>query len=175
MNRYPHTCLTLLLSCLLLPPFLLKTFYPNLEPYPAVILPSGSDTINVENTRVNFTKTSVWAKESKAKTWSKIDSEKFLEPIPIHYLKYIALTSFGFKSEPKKASSVWKKKYDSILSSKITSEERAETKNWLKQKLTKFGYVPDEFMVVSEEITFDINTGKIVSRTRTDEQIFKLD
>lgn len=176
MNRYPNTWLTLLLSCLLIPPFIIKTLYPSLEPYPAVILPSGSNTINIEDSKVSFSKTSVWAKQnSRAKTWTEIDSRKFIEPIPGYYLQHIALNSFGFESKAKKTGSILKRKHDSILSSKITSDEIAATKNWFKQKLNKSGYVSDEFMVVSEEITFDINTGKIASRKKIDEQIFKLD
>jgi len=176
MNQYPNLALTLGLACLLIPPFVLKTFHPPLEPYPAIILPGGSDTISIENSTVNFKKTTVLGKQNnQTQSWSKIDTEKLIEPIPVHYLQYMALTSFGFRSEPKKAGSIWKQKYDSFMSNKITAEEIVETKNWLKQKLTKLGYVADEFMVISEEITFDINTGKIVSRTKTDEKAFKLD
>ena len=176
MNRYPNICLTLLLSCLLIPPFVLKTVFPTLEPYPAIILPAGSDTVNIEDSKVSFVKTSVWAKpKDKAKSWSQIDSEKFLAPIPVYYLKYIVLTSFGFESKQLKTASVWKKKYDSILNNKITSEEIAETKNWFGQKLNKSGYISDEFMVISEEITFDVNSGKIVLREKIDEKVFRLD
>ena len=176
MNRYPNLSLTLLLSCLLIPPFVLKTVYPPLEPYPAIILPAGSDTVNIENSRVSFVKTSVWAKpKDRLESWSQIDSEKFLAPIPVHYLKYIVLTSFGFESQQPKAGSIWKKKYDSILNGKITSAEIAATKNWFGNKLTKSGYLADEFKVISEEMTFDVNSGKIVSQEKIDEKVFRLD
>ena len=144
--------------------------------FPAIILPAGSDTISIEDSKVSFTKNSVLGKQNApTRSWSKIDTEKLIEPIPVHYLKYMVLTSFGFPSESKKAGNVWKQKYDSLMSSKISAEEVVETKNWLKQRLTKLGYVADEFMFISEEATFDINTGKIISRTRTDEKTFKLD
>ena len=176
MNRYPNISLTLLLSCLLIPPFILKTLSPSLEPYPAIILPSGSDTIAIENSKVSFVKTSVWAKQNdRAIIWSQIDSSKFLEPIPGYYLQHIVLNSFGFKPEDRKVGSALKQKHDSFLSSKITSAEIAATKNWFGDKLTKSGYLSDEFKVVSEEMTFDVNSGKIVSREKVDEKVFRLD
>lgn len=175
MNQYPNLLLTLGLAGLLLPPFGLKILASSLEPYPAVILPAGAHQIELDSSKVNFTRTSLWGKKLSDNSWVRIDSEKLLDPIPNEYLGHIVNNSFGLESKVSKTNSTLKRKITAILRSKITANEIEDTKNWLRHKLAKFNCSVKELMVAEEKIIFDVNIGKTVSLEIIDEKIFELD
>ena len=175
MNQYPNLLLTLGLTCLLLPPFVLKMLASSLEPYPAVILPAGAHQIELDSSKVNFTRTSLWGKKLSDNSWVRIDSEKLLDPIQNEYLGHIVNNSFGLETEASKTNSTFKRKITAILRSKITTDEIKDTKKWLRHKLTESNCSVKELRVTEEKIVFDVNTGKTVSQKIIDEKLFKLD
>ncbi|MCC0177964.1 hypothetical protein I4641_13350 [Waterburya agarophytonicola K14] len=173
--QYPNLLLTLGLSCLLFPPFLLKMLSASLEPYPAIILPAGAHQVDLDSTQVNFSRISLWGKQLPDNSWTRIDSEKFLEPIPHEYLTHIVNNSFGLKTSKKEADNALKKKFITILNNKITADEIEDTKQWLRNQLTQLNCDSSELMVTEEKIAFDVSTGKIVSLKIINEKLFKLD
>ena len=191
MNPYPNLSLTLLLVFILLPPFVLNTLYGGLlEPYPAIILPSGSPKADVGLREISFNRTSIWGKQKKDNTWTRVDLETFLAPIPVHYLYAITKNSLGLKSAegrviklegrfsklPKEIKILSKlPKEIKILSKKVTPSEVKNGKHWWRQKLSQSGYASDELMIISEQVKFDIETGKIIGIKRSNEEIIRLD
>ncbi|MDJ0742560.1 MAG: hypothetical protein QNJ32_04255 [Xenococcaceae cyanobacterium MO_167.B27] len=182
MNQYPNCWLTLLLAFILLPPFALKTLSERLEPYPAIILPSGAGKIDVSVREVSFNRTSLWGKHEKNNTWTRISLETFWPPIPRQYFQPIVRNSLSLKLEnqkiispPKEVKERVKEIMNKMLSNKVTSSEVDNTKYWWCQKLVQSGYASDEIMIVSEEVKFDIETGKIITIKRSHEEIFRLD
>ncbi len=173
MNQYPNLSLTLLLAFILLPPFTLKTLNHNLEPYPAIIFPSGARKIDVGAREISFNRTSLWGKHEKDNTWTRVDVETFLAPIPVHFLPAIARNSLGLKSAEGRIIKLPKE--IKILSKKVTSSEVQNAKHWWRQKLVRSGYASDELMITSEKVKFDIKTGKIIRIKRSHEEIFRLD
>jgi len=163
MIQYPNLSLTLLLSLVLLPPFVWTRRY-GLEPYPAIILPSGASKASVTKTQVSFNRTSLWGKHKEKGNWIRVDLESFLEPIPIHYLYAIAKNSFGLKSPNRK-----------IRNGVITPEEVQGGKQWLRQKLVQSGYVADALMITIDKETFDVAANKIITSYREHEEILRLD
>jgi hypothetical protein len=52
--KYPDLVCTTLLSGFLLVPFVIRTLAPTLEPYPAVLLPSGTGTIKMTGGQIDL-------------------------------------------------------------------------------------------------------------------------
>ena len=171
MNQYPNFSLTLLLAFTLLPPFALTKL--NLQPYPAIILPSGARKVDVGAREISFNRISLWGKHEKKDIWTRVDVETFLAPIPVHYLPAIARNSFGLNSAKGKIINL--PKGVNILSKKVTPSEVQRVKHWLRQKLVQSGYASDELMITFERVNFDIETGKILTSNRSHEEILRLD
>ena len=173
MNQYPNFSLTLLLACILLPPFALTTRYPHLEPYPAIILPSGAFKIDIRAREISSSRTSLWGKDKKNDVWTRIDVKTFLTPIPPNYLYSIARNSFGLNSA--KGKIIKLPKGVNILSKKVTPSEVQKAKHWLRQKLVQSGYASDELMITFEQVNFDTETGQIITSKKSHEEILRLD
>lgn len=172
MKQYPNLSLTLLLAFILIPPFALK-IRKRLEPYPAIILPIGARKVNVGKKEINFNRTSLWGKREKDNTWTRVDVKKFLHPIYVHYWDPISRNSFGLKSTEGRIIKLFKG--INILSKKVTPNEVQEAKYWLRQKLVQSGYGSNELMIKFEQVKFDIETGKIITIKRDNEEILRLD
>lgn len=172
MNQYPNLWLTSLLALTLIPPFALKFRYPDLEPYPAIILPSGAGKVNVTAKEISFIRDSFWGKREND-TWTRIDKKAFFEPIPVRYLHPLARDSFGLNSAAGK--NVILPKGVSVSTKKVTPSEVQSTKHWLRQRLAQSGYATDELMITFEKVIFDIETGEIISSKRKHEEILRLD
>jgi hypothetical protein len=167
MMQYPNLSLTLLLGFILLPPFVLTTRY-GIEPYPAIILPSGANKANVSPTQVSFNRTSLWGKHKEKGIWVRVDLETFLNPISVNQWNGIAVNSFGLKSPNAKIIKGFNTK-------KVTTEEVQSGKQWLRQKLSQFGYASDELMITFDKETFDIAANKIITSNKMHEEILRLD
>lgn len=171
-NKHPNLSLTLLLFCILVPPFALRHRY-GIEPYPAIILPSSASSINLKKSEIIFNKINIFGKDRENKVWRKIDSENFLVPVPVHYLEAIVKNSFGLNSIEGKTSNL--PLGINTINHKITYSEIKDTKQWLSQKLTAYGYASNEMMVSIEQIVFDVETGEAITSKKTYEEIFRLD
>ena len=175
MNRYPHLLTTIILSGILIPPFLLKMLASSLEPYPAIVLPAGAHQVKLTDTQVNFSRTSIWGKDLATDSWTRIDSEQLLDPIPNEYLGHMVYNSFGLEAPNKDVSGKLQQIFVSILRGKITPEEVEASKQWLSKRLTEQNCAPDRFKVTEQEVVFDVSTGKIASSKIKDERVFRLD
>ena len=181
MNQYPNFSLTLLLAFILLPPFVLKTLKPHLEPYPAIILPSGANTVDVGVRDISFSRTNLWGKHEKDNTWTRIDLETFWPPLPSQYFGPIVRNSLGLKLGREGILKLPKGKILKLpqrinfLSNKVTPLEVQNAKHWWRQKLVRSGYASDEIIITSEKVKFDVETGKIIKIKRSHEEMFRLD
>lgn len=81
---------TFLLALCLCIPFLLRLISFKLEPYPALLFPSGDKQVQVPLTRpiANYSYKQLYG-FIPDKGWVQIDEESFLEPIPRNYLSFI--------------------------------------------------------------------------------------
>ena len=175
MRKYPYLLATSILGLLLVPPFLLKTLSASLEPYPAIILPAGPHQVELTGDRVNFTRLSLWGKKPATGSWTRIDSKKFLAPIPHEYLENIIDNSFGLEVAEKKYNNIFQQNLFAILHAKISANDRKDTKKWLRYRLSKQNLDNKKLRISQEEGVFDINTGQIVSLKTKNERVFELD
>jgi len=187
MKRYRYSWLTFLLACALVPPFVVRTLYYNLEAFPAVLLPSGAGTVSVGRGEVKFTRVALWGRrDGDSSNWARIEVERFLHPIPVHYLSGIARNSFGLNPAKAKLPSLAARLNSArefeaalflnrALRAKVTATEVQDGKRWLSRKLSRFGYVPTEMRITSDHLTFAIETGKVVAVETLNEEILALD
>lgn len=173
MGQYPNFSLTLLLAFILVPPFALTTLKPHLEPYPALILPSGAVKVKVGAKDISFVRTSLWGKQETDNTWTRIDLETFWTPLPKQYFKPIVRNSLGLKSG--KPRIIQLPKGINISRNKVTPSEIQDAKYWWRQKLVQSGYASNELMITVERVKFDIETSKIIKTKRSHEEVFRLD
>jgi hypothetical protein len=146
---------TLLIALALIVPESLRSWAKSLEPYPAVILPAGASTIRIKRGTVPMSRLFLTAKRNGK--WEEVDVAKFMAPISKHYFGHVAGRGFGF---PK-----------SRRASPRQLEQAAQTKRWMKAKLTAQGFETKELRVMSEKLTVALpsgkQTGSRVSRKKT--------
>jgi hypothetical protein len=145
---------SLLVALALIVPESLRTI-AKLEPYPAVILPTGSGTIRVKNGRVPAQRTYLAAKRNGK--WEEVDVSRFLAPVAVHYFAGIARRNFGF---PKSKSAT-----------PLQLEQAAETKRWMRAKLAAQGFETKQLRLMKQSMTITLASGEPVrskiSRRRT--------
>ena len=173
IRRYPSLSLTLWLALILIPPFLISSRYRELEPYPAILLPTGATKIQVGQKDVRFIGMNLWGKRKRDQSWTKIDAEKLIDPIPIHFLAPIIGHRFGLELAN---GHVYKlPRQLSLRTNKVTASEAEQGKQWLRQRLASLGYGPDRIKVSYEEKTFHVETQTATQTKQTHAEIIRLD
>lgn len=114
-----------------------------IEPYPAVILPSGAGTIRINNGTVPAQRTFLTAKRNGK--WEEVDASKFLAPVSAHYITRIARRDFGF---PK-----------SKRATPLEREQAAETRRWMKAKLAAQGFETKQLRLMKQSMTITLASG----------------
>lgn len=150
---------TLLIALALIVPESLRSFAKTLEPYPAVILPAGAGTVNINNGKVRVKRTFLTAMRNGE--WQEVDSSKFLAPIAEHYFGHITRRNFGFPKTKRGARN--------------KQEEVAETKRWMKAKLAAQGFETHEVRLMEQSLTITLVTGKQTPSKANRKKTYDLD
>lgn len=155
-------------------PFVIKTANSKLEPYPAIILPSGAKKLNLKEGVIHVNNLSIYGYDLQGKL-QKIDTKKILAPIPNHYLYAIVDNEFGLST--KITDEILLRglgKKIEIKRKVASSEERQLAKLWLSNKLKDLGLSNLSIVVRYELKKLEINTGKEVSKEITNEKNISL-
>lgn len=161
-------------SLFLVIPFLLRIVSPELEGYPAIILPSGASTLSLNDQTLVYSVKNLWGKNQTGE-WEKIDPVHFLEPIPAHFLFKILDNNFGLSPSEK----IIEFRYGIIspihLSPKGFSENELEaTREWISTQLLEAGLSPDQLRITDEVKEINRVSGHLISERITDEKIILL-
>jgi hypothetical protein len=148
LKEYTYTYSSLVLLLALVLPYR----SPFGEPYPAVILPSGATKINVETSKVYFTRKSVWARKNQEVTWTNLSNKEFIAPIPAQYFAKIYDGKFGFNSSHPHIS-----------------------KDWIQKRLSELGFNTNEIRLTTERVTFDVKSQRLIKKEIRHEEIIELD
>jgi len=92
--KYPNILYTALLSGILLVPFAIREFAPTLEPYPAVLLPSGGGLIKTAD-QMDFDRISIYGRVAGRDDWIRLSPSQFLNPVPAEFFLPLAQRYFG--------------------------------------------------------------------------------
>ncbi len=157
-------------------PFYLRTLQ-QIEPYPAVLMPSGPSVINNVNNQVKLKAKKLYAIDNTGK-WKKINLRLLLYPIPPQYSETIASKGFGFdidSPEGNRTKNEFFKKIKNLNTVSPSKEELADLKKWLKTKLAEQNFTTSAIKLVTVLQSISIETGVILEQKIVYEKIITLD
>lgn len=166
--------LTILLFAALFLPFILKFLSPKLEPYPAILLPSGATKFNLEKETLEARLLSIYGYNSQGEL-TEIEPKKLLRPLPVQYFNALAREEFGLST--KKYTTVQMKYLNKSFRIKrrvFSEEKREQCKLWLRKRLRGFGLSDSAIVIRYEVRDLDVDNGEEVSRRIKDEKIIRL-
>lgn len=151
---------TLALAFCLLGPFCLRLVSSKLEPYPAILFPSGDKQVKVplEGPVSNYTYTDLYGYIPE-EGWVSIDEESFFSPIPRNYLSFILNQNkrlFSNESDSeigKKLSSNPIMKF--LMRNQVkdpSDERREEVAEFFKKKLVSQGLDSTKLKIVDYQV-----------------------
>lgn len=164
----------LALAVFLLVPFMLREDSRILEPYPAVLLPSGAAKISVVDGQVPGRALELVAIRADG-TEETIDPRQFFTINEIPSWPWIAGRGFGLADGKSKQATIGSWTLSVATQRAASDAQRKEAIQWLKQRLASVG-IPDaqSFQVRQLKIQYDINSRTIVDReaaTKLDVQL----
>jgi hypothetical protein len=169
---------TIVLLAILLVPFLLRHRYGStLEPYPAILLPAVATKDKVAETQFNASYKVLYGQREDG-TWRRVDERLLLYPIPVQYEGVILSRAFGLKPpEPAGRAGIRNVlgRLGILRYKRLTGEDQAETKRWVKEKLREQGFTRPVIKIAQREEVVAVPGGEILSAKNTDENIIYLD
>lgn len=155
---------TIFLLAALFLPFSMKTAHSKLEPYPAIILPSGAGKLNLQEGVIKVNNLAIYGYDFQGKL-QKIDAKKLLDPIPNQYLYAVVDNEFGLST--KITDEVLLRGLDKKIEIKRkvpNSKDRRLAQVWLAGKLSDLRLSNSSIIVRYELRQLEINTGREVSK-----------
>ena len=150
----------LILMIFLLVPFLLRIITPSLEVYPSIVLPSGAGKVKLTDGDLTYHTTEIYGKKMTGEL-VRLDVREFLKPIPVQYLHAIVEGEFGLEPD-------YRKRINSLLfesrivgGTKVTEEERAQTRAWLRVRLKQAGCRDSVLIVQRRRIAYDTGSREL--------------
>lgn len=159
----------LLIAIALLVPFGLRELSRSLEPYPAILQPSGAGKISTKDTRLRFYETELVAVRSDGSE-QRLDPNEFMDKIPTQYWTHIARAHFGLGPAKTQDISlgIWTLTATTLKSA--SAQERVEALTWIHNRLKALGVEDAQTLKVSQiRILFDLQTATETQREITDQ------
>ncbi|WP_424583741.1 hypothetical protein [Tunicatimonas sp.] len=156
MFKYKYLIGFISLMLFLLIPFVLRWYSPSLEPYPALLLPSGAHIVELEDGTFSYTLYEVYGFGQDG-TSKKIDIQTFLEPIPPYLIWNLARHNFGLEG-------------DNLL-----ADDLSESRKWFRQKLIDKGYRADRFLLAKVKYYISLDKKQLLKQETLHEKYFNLD
>jgi hypothetical protein len=172
--KYPNSIYTVALLTVLVVPFAVAFLAPPLEPYPAVLLPSGAGKIKTTGDQMDLSRTSIYGKVLGSGSWTRLSPPQFLSPIPAEFFPPLAQRYFGLQPvEPvpyrTRIGVVIK-----VNARRVNEEEIPHAKEWLRTRLKESG-CEDRLLRISQEVvTIRRSDGAELEVRNEDDKIFEL-
>ncbi|WP_296702337.1 hypothetical protein [Algoriphagus sp.] len=157
------------LALCLLVPFGLRLVSSKLEPYPALLFPSGDKQVQVplDSPIPNYRYSELFG-FAPEQGWVSIDEEKFIAPIPRNYLSFILEKNKGLFSnysdvekENQSSSNPIKNFLMRNQEKSFSIERREEISQFFKQKLESQGFDPNRLKIVEYQVISYPQSSKI--------------
>ena len=167
--KYPNTLYTALLSTVLVVPFALSFLVPVLEPYPAVLLPSGGGRIKTTEDQMDLGRTSIYGKVAGRDAWTRLSPPEFLSPIAPEFFSPLAQRNFGLSPVGPIENSTRIGVVITMEPRKVPEEEVRNAKQWFRVKLKESGCDDNVLRITQEVLTFRRSDGaQIAIRSEND-------
>jgi hypothetical protein len=172
--KYPNTIYTVVLMLVLVVPFAIAFVAPILEPYPAVLLPSGAGTIKTTGDQMDLSRTSIYGKALGSGSWTRLSPSQFLSPIPAEFFPPLAQRYFGLRTvEP----APYRTRVGVVLTvspRKVDEKEVASAKQWLRTRLKESGCEDGLLRISQEVVTIRRSDGTELGVRNEDDKVFEL-
>ena len=151
----------LLLLVFLLIPFVLRIITPSLEVYPSIVLPSGAGKVKLANDGLTYQTTEIYGKNQVTGKLERLEVQDFFKPIPVQYFHAIVEGEFGLDPEYRKSIRSLLFERRTVGSTKVTEEEREQTREWLRTRLKKAGCRDSVLVVQKRAITYNTDSKEL--------------
>jgi hypothetical protein len=168
--KCPNLLYTGLLATFLIVPFLLRV--GPIEPYPAVLLPSGAGKVNATGKQIDSDRTAIYGRLADHDAWIRLPPSEFLHPVPVQYFPTLAQRYFGLIPTPHYILKLGFIKIDT--QPKISDEDVKRAKQWLRQRLTETGFDDSVLRITQEIVTFRRSDGAEMATRYQDDKILDL-
>lgn len=169
---------TIIILAILIIPFALRYKYgSNLEPFPAVILPSGAYKTTVSDDEFTVRYKEIHA-QKKDCSWILLDAHQILYPLPVQYHDRIFSRSFGLKDQEIKINGrlmILLKQMNILKSRKTSEEDKKEVQLWLREAIGMQGYETEAVKIISKEQKISVSNKEVIDESNINEQFIQLD
>ena len=172
--KSPNTVYTAVLLLVLLVPFAIAFLAPTLEPYPAVLLPSGAGTIKTTGDQLDLGRTSISGKVPGSDSWARLSPPQFLSPIPVEFFPSLAQRYFGLRPAEPVVCRTRVGVVVTINPRKVDEKEIASSKQWLRARLKESGCEDSVLRITQEVVTVRRSDGAEIGVRNEDDKIFEL-
>lgn len=173
--KYPDLVYTTLLSAFLLVPFAVRTLAPTLEPYPAVLLPSGTGTIKITGGQTDLDRIAIYGKTAGSDAWTRLSPSRFLNPIPPQYFPTLAQRNFGMSPAGPIAHRIHGVGVlITIQPRKVSEEEVRNAKQWLRARLKGSGCDDNLLRITQDVVTLRPSDGAEIAVRYQDDKVLEL-
>jgi hypothetical protein len=173
--KYPVLIYTTLLSAFLLAPFAIRTLAPTLEPYPAVLLPTGGGTIKITGGQIDLGRLAIYGKNAGSEAWTRLSPSRFLSPIPPQYFPNLAQRNFGMTPGGPIAHRIHGVGVVVTIQPRQVSEaEVRNTKQWLRARLKGCGCDDNLLRMTQDVVTLRPADGAEIAVRYQDDKVLDL-
>ncbi|MEL7227529.1 MAG: hypothetical protein AAF810_16790 [Cyanobacteria bacterium P01_D01_bin.36] len=148
-------------------PFILREISGALEPYPAVLQPSGAHKVSTNSTLLEFRETQLFTLQkgnaqtngtqtdgtqtedaqtentqqhtAKEKAVRRVDTTAFMGNIPSHYWEHLAIASYGLAEGKSQSASLGRWTLSATTIKSASPKERETALNWIHARLSAQG------------------------------------
>jgi hypothetical protein len=170
--KYPNILYTALLSGFLLVPFAIREFAPTLEPYPAVLLPSGGGLIKTAD-QMDFDRIAIYGRVAGCDDWTRLSPSQFLNPVPAEFFPPLAQRYFGLSPIGPIAHTI-KGGVIRIYTHKVSEEEIKNAKQWFRARLNGSGCDDSVLRITQEVVTLRRSDGAEIAVRYQNDKVFEL-
>ena len=172
--KYPNILYTALLSGFLLLPFAIREFAPTLEPYPAVLLPSGAGSIKTTQDQIDLSRTGLYGKAAGADAWTRLAPVQFLNPVPPEFFPPLAQRYFGLSPIGPIIHAIKGGLVVRIGTHKVTEQDLKNAKQWLRARLKESGCDEGVLRITQEMVTLRPRDGAELAVRYQDDKVLEL-
>ena len=172
--KYQNTVYTALLSVFLVVPFAIATLAPVLEPYPAVLLPSGALRIQTTGDQMDIGRTSIYGRVAGHDAWTRLSPPEFVSPIPDSFFSPLVQHYFGLSPVGPVANRTRVGVVITIDPRKVPEEEVKNAKQWLSARLKESGCDDSVLRITQEVVTFRRSDGAEIAVRSENDKVFEL-
>ncbi|MDA0347775.1 MAG: hypothetical protein O3C43_06905 [Verrucomicrobia bacterium] len=145
LGRYKHLVALGIAGIVLGVPFLFRWISDSYEIYPSVLFPSGAQWYELKDGYYEFVYFEISGIDRETGSFKRLDPTTFIDPIPYHFLFDLVQNEFGLNPDHKSMDHLrYFQNRIRLKFATFTDSDRAETRQWLSERLLKAGCSNEE-------------------------------